>query len=102
MLWRYFSSDPSPHIAPLRLTFLLPYPDGVHVMSSPEPQPRHYLILFFTFPLYTLEDIGFDSFESFIHPLHRMHSFWGSCIGIAHLGFGVAIMRIIQSTADWN
>lgn len=40
--------------------------------------------------LYSLADTGFDSFEPFVHLMHRMHSFLGSCIGIiTTLGFGL-------------
>lgn len=43
--------------------------------------------------LYSLADNDFDSFESFVYLLHRMHSFLGLCIDITTLGFGFVFMR---------
>lgn len=63
----------------------------MHVMSSPKLQSRRHF-----FPLtiidFILHDTGYDSFEPLVYQLHRMHSFWGLCIDIAHMGYGLAFL----------
>jgi hypothetical protein len=105
MLWRYFASDSSPHIIPLPLSLLSPYPDGIHVMSAPELQPRHCLLSF----LYVIillsqrrwlrqSRVTYSCIASHAQLLGNMYYYCPLGL-LGFWAFGASVMAMIQSTS---